>query len=327
MKKFLFAALAAVTVLFASCDNPEPEPEPTPANAVECGIYGIAWYGDYYQNGTVNYYVQLIQDLDNLDGAYVVFDLCAASKDIVGTYTASSNGTAGTFVIGDANGSGSCIMELAEGSIEGDPVAIEDGTLVISKEGTTYKVVYTSADGSVSYVGTGDVEISNGAYPYESMDPTTFTANFTTVSATYKGNTGYGSDAYILVLDGAYYAMINMFAANGSSATEVPTGTYNGATSQAANTFYPGFFYNSSFYPSVIAVLDDSGYVQQVWYMVGGSFTIGGSTGAYTISGTVTSGCGSQITLNYSGDITITDDSAAAPKMAPRAANVLHVGK
>ncbi|MCQ2349036.1 MAG: hypothetical protein MJZ98_00985 [Paludibacteraceae bacterium] len=320
MKKFFFAALAAVTVLFAACGHepvgPTPGVDPN-AETVELSIYSIAWYGDYYGNGTTNFFVQLLEDDVNYDGAYVMFDLCAASNDIVGTYTANTTAEAGTFVAGDGE-QGSNIVELAGGEADGDPEGIVDGTLVVTKSGNTYKFVYTSADGKKVYVAEGAAEISNGAFPGEPMEATNITVNATQAEAVYYGDNGYGGDEYVINLAGNYYAAIDLCAANGSSATAVPAGTYTVAGTGAAGSINPGMYYSGYLIPTIVYSSADGQSVDEAWYVQSGSLTIAEANGTYTISGTVVSGFGSQITINYSGAIACEDGSQQAPRMAMR---------
>lgn len=322
MKKFFFAALAAVTVLFAACGNEEPPVGPTPggdpnAETVEMSIYSIAWYGDYYGNGTTNFFVQLLEDDVNFDGAYLMFDLCAATNDIVGTYTAATTAEGGTFVIGDGE-QGSNLAQLAGGNIEGDPEGLADGTLTVTKSGNNFKFVYVSGDGKRVFTAEGAAEISNGAFPGEPMEATTFTVNATQAQAVYYGDNGYGGDEYVINLAGNYYAAIDICAANGSSATAVPAGTYTAAGTGAPNTMNPGMYYSGYLIPTIVYSSADGQSVNEAWYIQGGSLTIAEANGTYTISGTVVSGSGSQITINYSGAIVCEDGSQAAPSKAMR---------
>ncbi len=327
MKKMLFAALAAVTMLFVACGPTPPTPGPNQdAETIELDFYNFSWYGDYYGNGTVNFFIQMIEDMTNYNGAYVMFDLCAATDDPCGTYTASSTGEAGTFVIGDGE-SGSNIAQLAGGEIDGDPEGITDGTLVISKSGNGYKVTYTSADGMKVYVAEGNVEISNGAFPGEPMEASTFTVNATQAEAVYYGDNGYGGDEYVINLAGNYYAAIDLCAANGSSATAIPAGTYTVAGTGAAGTVNPGMYYSGYLIPTIIYSSADGQSVTSAWYIQGGSLTIAEANGTYTISGTLVSGVGSQITVNYTGAIACEDGSQAAPRKAAMRRDVVKRGK
>lgn len=316
MKKFFYLMLTVLGLGMVSCGPQPPTPGVDPnAETVELSIYSIAWYGDYYGNGTTNFFVQLLEDDVNYDGAYVMFDLCAASNDIVGTYTANTTAEAGTFVAGDGE-QGSNIVELAGGEADGDPEGIVDGTLVVTKSGNTYKFVYTSADGKKVYVAEGAAEISNGAFPGEPMEATNITVNATQAEAVYYGDNGYGGDEYVINLAGNYYAAIDICAANGSSATAVPAGTYTAAGTGAPNTMNPGMYYSGYLIPTIVYSSADGQSVNEAWYIQGGSLTIAEADGIYTISGTVVSGSGSQITINYSGAIDCEDGSQQAPRKA-----------
>lgn len=322
MKKFFFAALAAVTVLFAACGGGQTPPEgpnvDPNAETTEMSIYSIAWYGDYYQNGTTNFFVQLLEDDVNYDGAYLMFDLCAATNDVVGTYTANTTGEAGTFVAGDGE-QGSNLAYLVGGEIEGDVEGLSDGTLVVTKTSNGYKFVYTSADGKKVFMAEGAAEISNGAYPGEPMEATNFTVNATAAEAVYYGDNGYGGDEYVINFAGNFYAAIDLCGANGSSATAVPAGTYTVAGTGAPNTINPGMYYSGYLIPSIVYSSTDGQSVNEAWYIQSGSLTIAEANGTYTISGTLVSGAGSQITFNYSGAIACEDGSQqAAPRKAMR---------
>lgn len=330
MKKFFFAALAAVTVLFAACGTTPVGPTPGPsgdAETTEMSIYSIAWYGDYYGNGTTNFFVQLLEDDVNFEGAYLMFDLCAATNDIVGTYTAATTAEGGTFVIGDGE-KGSNLAQLAGGNIEGDPEGLADGTLTVTKSGNNFKFVYVSGDGKRVFTAEGAAEISNGAFPGEPMEASTFTVNATQAQAVYYGDNGYGGDEYVINLAGNYYAAIDICAANGSSATAVPAGTYTAAGTGAPNTMNPGMYYSGYLIPTIVYSSADGQSVNEAWYIQGGSLTIAEANGTYTISGTVVSGSGSQITINYSGAIVCEDGSQQqSQSKAMRRANVVAKGR
>lgn len=77
-------------------------------------------------------------------------------------------------------------------------------------------------------------------------------------------------------------------------------------------------YYSGYLIPTIVYSSADGQSVDEAWYVQSGSLTIAEANGTYTISGTVVSGSGSQITINYSGAIACEDGSQQAPRMAMR---------
>lgn len=99
----------------------------------------LEYYGDYYYNGTDNWVVYLYEDIENLNGAYLMFEILCdpAADDIAGTYAADSWGncdTAYTYLPGYVSGDnmwGSWYVDMIDGDM-GDVIApIFDGEFTI----------------------------------------------------------------------------------------------------------------------------------------------------------------------------------------------------
>lgn len=99
----------------------------------------LEYYGDYYYNGTDNWVVYLYEDIENVNGAYLMFEILCdpAADDIAGTYAADSWGncdTAYTYLPGYVSGDnmwGSWYVDMIEGEM-GDTIApIFDGEFTI----------------------------------------------------------------------------------------------------------------------------------------------------------------------------------------------------
>ena len=99
----------------------------------------LEYYGDYYYNGTDNWVVYLYEDMETLNGAYLMFEILCdpAADNIAGTYAADSWGecdTAYTYLPGYVSGDdmwGSWYVDMLGGDINEDLAPIFDGEFTI----------------------------------------------------------------------------------------------------------------------------------------------------------------------------------------------------
>lgn len=303
MKKLFSLAVVALAMMFVSCNTPNT-PTPPATENLEMDVYFLEWYGDYYQNGTTNFVLQLMEDINTYSGTFIAIDFCKEGKAITpeGTYTASNTHEAGHFFIGDGN-MGSNIGEMKDSWLEGDMEPIEEGTLVITQQSIgVYKCVFTYKNKEYVAIAQG---MSNGAYPSEPIDPITASFSGSTAEGTYYGTTSVGSKEYMasLGLTNGFVAMIDFFADETASPDVLPAGTYTFANNGAAGTMMQGRFYQGNLYPSIIYHITSTQAVDQGFYLHDGSLNVAYADGVYTITGTVVSACGSQLTINFTGSI------------------------
>ena len=98
----------------------------------------VDYYGQYYNDETDNYYVQIFEDAETGNGRYFVFDLLAdyaTCEDHSGTFTASEDFGINTFVSGyleDGYLAGSWYAELEGGSVAGVMAPLTEGTVNVT---------------------------------------------------------------------------------------------------------------------------------------------------------------------------------------------------
>lgn len=308
MKKLLSIVFVALAMLFVSCKEPNNPPTPT-VEELEMDVYFFEWYGDYYQNGTTNFVLQLMEDINTYGGTFIVLDFCKEGNALTpeGTYTASTTHEAGHFFIGDGN-MGSNIGEMEDSWLVGDMEPIEEGTLTVTKQSVgVYKCVLTYKNKEYTAIAQG---MANGAFPAEPIDPVTVTFTGNQASGTYYGATNVGTNEYMvsLGLSNNFIAMIDFFTEGNSTPDLLPAGTYTFAANGSARTMMQGSFKNGNLYPSIIYHVTSTQAVDQGFYLKDGSLTVAYSDGTYTINGTVTSACGSQLTIDFTGSIPFTTE-------------------
>lgn len=106
---------------------------------IEGATVVLEYYGDYYYNGTDNWVVYLYEDMETLNGAYLMFEILCdpAADNIAGTYAADSWGecdTAYTYLPGYVSGDdmwGSWYVDMLGGDINEDLAPIFDGEFTI----------------------------------------------------------------------------------------------------------------------------------------------------------------------------------------------------
>lgn len=99
----------------------------------------LEYYGDYYYTGTDNWMIYLYEDIETLNGAYLMFEILCdpAADNIAGTYAADSWGdcdTAYTYLPGYVLGDdmwGSWYVDMLNGDMNEDLAPIFDGEFTI----------------------------------------------------------------------------------------------------------------------------------------------------------------------------------------------------
>ena len=179
MKKFLLAVLAlgAMTMVACNPDNngPAPDPEPTADYTFSAAAFTetqslLTPYGDYYENGTSNYYLELAGVVMDEEGTPLAvhmlaldYTLPADVTDGLGTVSADVDGSMsansyfpGYVQDGYLMGSGAMVMDYTTYEITN--YCFKSGDVTISaKDGVyTVKGFVTCDDGKVvkiDYVG------------------------------------------------------------------------------------------------------------------------------------------------------------------------------
>ena len=126
----------------------------------------LEYHGDYYYNGTDNWVVYLYEDMETLNGAYLMFEILCdpAADNIAGTYAADSWGecdTAYTYLPGYVSGDdmwGSWYVDMLGGDINEDVAPIFDGefTIDIDADGV-YTFTFDCLD-DIGYAITGSIK-------------------------------------------------------------------------------------------------------------------------------------------------------------------------
>lgn len=126
----------------------------------------LEYYGDYYYNGTDNWVVYLYEDMETLDGAYLMLEILCdpAADNIAGTYAADSWGecdTAYTYLPGYVSGDdmwGSWYVDMLGGDINEDLAPIFDGGFTIDIDANgIYTFTFDCLD-DVGYAITGSIK-------------------------------------------------------------------------------------------------------------------------------------------------------------------------
>ncbi|MCQ2383438.1 MAG: hypothetical protein MJZ96_00965 [Paludibacteraceae bacterium] len=312
MKKTLLATLVLATLALLSCGNNGPDVPDTPHESdpivVEASVSEFSWYGDQQKNGIHRFHITLIEDIVDLNGYTLHLELNAASIDPCGNYIIGENAV-GTILAGDNSGEtlvGSYVAMSAGGAIEGSPKLLngDDCYLSIERIGENYAIVFSNNE--YKFKASFDGKIRNEAFPYEPMEATNFTASFNLGRALYYGDLyGHGvSEEYLIDFEGDNYASIDLYAPLNSSDSAIPDGTYTISTTGAPGTITPGG-YDRYFSPSYVYLAVGGQTISTVWYMYSGSLTFVNNDGIYTVTGLITSACGSQIVFNYNGPIEV----------------------
>ena len=126
----------------------------------------LEYYGDYYYNGTDNWVVYLYEDIENLNGAYLMFEILCdpAADDIAGTYAADSWGncdTAYTYLPGYVSGDnmwGSWYVDMIEGEMSDVIAPIFDGEFTIDIDANGVYTFTLDCLDDVGYAITGSIK-------------------------------------------------------------------------------------------------------------------------------------------------------------------------
>ena len=313
--------MAGVSLLIfaASCEKEQPITPPVD-NKTDSLIFATAaagYYGTQYSEA-YNYYTQLatamqVDSAGNYASAGQVVTLDLYSVDSVlteGTYTLSS-GTyaAGTFDVE--------YTKWYEFNDKGEYVTfgIKSGTVEVAKSGEKYKFTINLVD-SLDQVRKGYF-FGNLMIYGSNLEPMTPTQTTLTIPSDSIAASNYG-DYYEVGTDnislemwdanGGYIAL-ELFTEKG--ATSLPVGTFNFATTYAANTLLPGALFWGMFPTGSFAAVNED-----YFWLEGGSVTIALTENVYTITVAATSHFGSTINATYTGAVTletVETEAAAAP--------------
>ncbi len=345
MKK-LFYCLAAVALVagLASCDKKDKEknegvtPTTTDTTEVEF-IEGYAtFYGTDYSEANkfeLVLYTDMTTDSEgyfNSKGSAVQIDLYTNGgetedgeiKLVAGTYTLSADEDypAGTF---STNYSTWCEVDDAG---EQTGYGIKEGTVVIALSGDVYDIKINLVDS----LGNTRIGTYNGAleiyerYDYEPTTPTTITIDAPADSieaANYGDYYGDGVDNLALYIwDDNAAVELSLYVANG--VTALPVGEYKFADDYSEMSLEAGQLYWGMFTVGSYAATEEAYY-----WLNDGTLTVSEADGVYTIEGTLKSHYGSEISVNYTGAVTLEvyDDADEAPAAKAKALRHTHNAK
>ena len=320
MKK-IFSLVAGVSLLIfaTSCDpTTPPEDNSTPPEGYTHLTDGRAvFYGTEYTE-TYNYEISLATDMEvDEDGYYasaghtVTLDLYSADSVLAeGTYTLTAeNYDAGALHVEYTNWSD--INDNGESMEYG----IKSGTVEVAKSGEKYKFTINLVD-SLDQVRKGYF-FGNLMIYGSNLEPMTPTQATLTIPSDSIAASNYG-DYYEVGTDnislemwdanGGYIAL-ELFTEKG--ATSLPVGTFNFATTYAANTLLPGALFGGMFPTGSFAAVNED-----YFWLERGSVTIALTENVYTITVAATSHFGSTINATYTGAVTletVETEAAAAP--------------
>lgn len=126
----------------------------------------LEYYGDYYYTGTDNWTVYLYEDIETLNGAYLMFEIFCdpAADDIAGTYAADSWGdcdTPYTYLPGYVSGDdmwGSWYVDILYGDMNEDLAPFFDGEFTIDIDANgVYTFTFDCYD-DAGYAITGSIK-------------------------------------------------------------------------------------------------------------------------------------------------------------------------
>ncbi len=321
MKK-LFYCLAAVALVagLASCDKKENEATTTEVEFVE----GYATFNGTDYSEANNFELVLYTDMTtdsegyfNSKGSAVQIDLYTNGgetedgeiKLVAGTYTLSADEDypAGTF---STNYSTWCEVDDAG---EQTGYGIKEGTVVIALSGDVYDIKINLVDSlGNTRIGTynGAIEIDDGRTDFYANEPTdvesiTVNAPADSIMAydfgVYEGDVTRNLD--ITIWDANTTVTLSLYI--DSAKHELVAGDYTFAEDYSDMTLVPGYAY-WGFIPVNSYVATDDVY----FYLEDGTLNVTlGKDSVYTISGTLKSHYGSEISVNYTGKIAIEEYS------------------
>ena len=331
MKK-LFYCLTAVALVagLASCDKKDKEETdgvnpttPTTTDVEFAGGY-VEFYGTDYGTEANNFSLALYTDMTadedgyfNSKGSDVQIDLYAEGGEdedgnitlVAGTYTLSDDEDypAGTFSVDYSKW-----FEIDDAG-EQTRYGIKEGTVVIAANGDAYDIKINLVDSlGNTRIGTynGELDVYDEREdPYDG-EPTE--AEKITVNAPKDSIEAYNYGDYynsgtdnlaIYVWDDNTTVSLSLYVASG--ATTLPVGEYKFADDYSDMSLEAGELYYSMFAIGSYAVTEDAYY-----WLTDGTVNVSlGEDSIYTISGTLTSHYGSEISVNYTGKVAIEDNS------------------
>lgn len=312
--------------------------EPAPVYDYDWAManFSATWYGDQFGlNGEHNYYTWL-SDLPFIDGytqaggTYYLFDIYGPAPSDestpmipAGTYTLGEYGATAEWTFSPDY---SKAVRYNEAGLEWT-VSYQEGTLVVSYEGTTLTmdVVLTDTEGKshhLTYTGEGVCasDVSEDV-PDEPVDPgfgddLSFTPTF--ANASYYDGDGtlmevmlnftdmsFDSEGYLLP-PGTYLAVDAIMPYDEDG--KIAAGTYevvDGSAAAAPYTVYPGEdFYGMLYFGTYAqnAVSDSEVYTSLI---TGGTMEIEGSDGYYTITCDFVGSDGYKISCSWSGNMAV----------------------
>lgn len=119
---------------------------------IKNAVFAIEYYGDYYDNGTDNWMVYVMEDAETMNGAYFVLDiLCDPAADsVAGTYLASKEYSANTFIPGYVewgnNFYSSWYVDMVNGELGELQAPITRGSFAIAIDGSNYTLTLNTYD-------------------------------------------------------------------------------------------------------------------------------------------------------------------------------------
>ncbi len=329
MKKLIYTlAMVAAVAGLTSCDkdkNDEPKNDeskettpvdtviPIPVDTIEFVGGYIDFYGTQYSE-TNNHYLLLYTDMTTDDDGYfnskgnaVQLDLYTTDEELAaGKYTLSDDETypAGTF-----SAEYSAWVDIDDAG-ETTLYGIQAGTVNIAIANDIYTIDINLTDSLgneriARYVGELEIyDERENPYEYEPTTSTNITVNAPADSIeAYNWGDYYdfGTDNLaIYIWDDNTTVSLSLYVANG--ATTLPVGTYNFADdysemSLEAGELYYGLFPLGSY---AYSATEDAYY-----WLKDGTLSVSETNGIYTIAGTLKSYYGSEISINYTGKVTL----------------------
>lgn len=306
-------AVMSLLVFAASCKKEKPDNPQTDSLIFTNAIAG--YYGTEYSEA-YNYYTVLATEMEvDSNGYYasageaVTIDFFSADSVLAeGTYTLS----AGTYAADTFDVEYTKWYEINDAGEETE-FGIKSGSVTVSKSGEQYVFTVNLVD-SLDQVRTGyyrgallvEDQTSGGGngdenYAGEPQTPTEVTLTIPTDSIAASNYGDYyesGTDNIYLEMWDANnnYIALELFTAKG--ATTLPVGTFNFATTYAANTILPGSLFWGIFPSGSFVSVGEN-----LFWLEGGSVTIDLTGSTYTVTVAVTSHYGSTINATYTGTV------------------------
>lgn len=342
MKKLVYALtmVAAIACMATSCEKENNEPKDTtktdsipvdstvtPTEAIEFAEGYVSFYGTQYSE-TNNHLLVLYTDMTtddegyfNSKGSALQLDLYTTDEELVaGKYTLSNDETypAGTF-----SAEYSAWVDIDDAG-EQTYYGIQAGTVNIALADDIYTIDINLTDSLgnervAHYEGALEIyDERENPYDYEPTTPTTITIDAPADSieaANYGDYYGDGVDNLALYIwDDNAAVELSLYVANG--VTALPVGEYKFADDYSEMSLEAGQLYWGMFPVGSYAATEEAYY-----WLNDGTLTVSETDGVYTIEGTLKSYYGSEISVNYTGAVTLEvyDDADEAPAAKTKA--------